>query len=195
VSGHPLDDVRDEIEHLATASLGDTSELGDQQNVRLAGVVTDVRRSQTKKGKAMASVTLEDFTGSGEILLFSDVLEQYAPMLRKEAKLVFHTRVSAREDEDPKFIAQEVYTVEQAQAQYARSLWLTLNHSSLTESTLDALEELFLKHSGDVPVIFKVQQDGQTRLVESRRYRLKTSLDVLKQVQDMLGVSEVRVGK
>jgi DNA polymerase-3 subunit alpha len=195
VSGHPLDDVREEVEHLATAALGDTSELGDQQLVRLAGVVTDVRRSQTKKGKAMASVTLEDFTGSGEILLFSDVLEQYAPLLKKEAKLLFHTRVSCREDEDPKFIAQDVYTIEQAQAQFARSLWLTVNGASVPESTLDALEELFVKHSGDVPVIFKVQQNGQTRFVESRRYRLKTSLDVLKQVQDMLGISEVKVGK
>ncbi|HEY3295885.1 MAG TPA: DNA polymerase III subunit alpha [bacterium] len=195
VSGHPLDDVRDEIEHLSTATLGDTSELGDQQMVRLAGVVTDVRRSQTRKGKAMASVTLEDFTGSGELLVFGDVLEQYAPLLRKEAKLVFNTRVSCREDEDPKFITQDILTIDQAKAAFARSLWLTLNETSLPESTLDALEELFLRHSGNVPVYFKVQQNGQTRVVESRRYRLKTSVEVLKQVQDMLGISEVKVGK
>ncbi len=195
VSGHPLDDVREEVEHLATAALGDTSDLADQQNVRLAGVVTDVRRSQTRKGKAMAGVTLEDFTGSGEILLFADVLEQYAPLLCKEAKLVFHTRVSCREEEDPKFIAQEIFTLEQAKVQYARSLWLTLNESSPPESTLDALEELFLRHSGDVPVYFRVRQNGQTRVMESRRYRLKTSLDVFKRVQDMLGITEVQVGK
>jgi DNA polymerase-3 subunit alpha len=194
VSGHPLDDVRGDVEQLATANLGDTSELTDQQTVRLAGVVTEIRRSTTRKGKAMASVTLEDFLGSGELLVFGDVLEKYGHKLKKEAKLVFHTKVSCREEEDPKFITQDIYTIEEAKAEFARSLWLTLNESSLTESTLDALEDLFLRHSGNVPVFFKVQQAGGERIVQSRRYRLKTSLQVLKQVQEMLGQSQVKTG-
>jgi DNA polymerase-3 subunit alpha len=194
VSGHPLDNVRAEIEQLANASLGDTSDLGDQQMVRLAGVVTEIRRATTRKGKAMATVTLEDFTGSGELLVFGDVLENFGHLIRKEAKLVFHTKVSCREDEDPKFITQEIYTVEEARAEFARSLWIMLNDSSLNESTMDALEDLFLKHSGNVPVFFKVQQKGETKIMQSRRYRLKTSLDVLKEVQGMLGMSQVKIG-
>jgi DNA polymerase-3 subunit alpha len=162
--------------------------------VRLAGVVTDVRRSQTRKGKAMASIVLEDFTGSAELLVFGETLDICAPLLRKEAALVVNTKVSCREDEDPKFIAQQVYTLEQAKAEFARSMWLTLNESSLNESTLDALEDLFLKHSGNVPIYFKVIQNGQPRVVQSRRYRLKTSLDVLRQVQEMLGQSQVKIG-
>ncbi len=176
VSGHPLDDVRGDIEQLATASLGETSDLTDQQMVRLAGVITEIRRSTTRKGKAMASVTLEDFLGSGELLVFGDVLETYGHKLKKEAKLVFHTRVSCREEEDPKFITQDIYTIEEAKAEFARSLWLTLSESSLTESTLDALEDLFLRHSGNVPVYFKVQQAGSERIIQSRRYRLEDFL-------------------
>jgi DNA polymerase-3 subunit alpha len=194
VSGHPLDALRGDVEQLATASLGDTSDLGDQQMVRLAGVVTEIRRTTTRKGKAMATVTLEDFTGSGELLVFGDVLENFGHVLRKEAKLVFHTKVSCREDEEPKFITQEIYSIEEARAEFARSLWLTLNEGSLTETTMDALEDLFLKHSGNVPVFFKVQQKGETKIVQSRRYRLKTSLNVLREVESMLGQSQVKVG-
>ena len=194
LSGHPLDSVRGDVERLAEAHLGETSDLQDLQTVRLAGVVTDVRRSQTRKGKAMASIVLEDFTGSAELLVFGETLDICAPLLRKEAALVVNTKVSCREDEDPKFIAQQVYTLEQAKAEFARSMWLTLNESSLNESTLDALEDLFLKHSGNVPIYFKVIQNGQPRVVQSRRYRLKTSLDVLRQVQEMLGQSQVKIG-
>ena len=194
LSGHPLDSVRGDVERLAEARLGETSELQDLQTVRLAGVVTDVRRSQTRKGKAMASIVLEDFTGSAELLVFGETLDVCAPLLRKEAALVVNTKVSCREDEDPKFIAQQVYTLEEAKAEFARSMWLTLNESSLNESTLDALEDLFLKHSGNVPIYFKVIQNGQPRVVQSRRYRLKTSLDVLRQVQEMLGQAQVKIG-
>lgn len=194
VSGHPLDAIRGEIEQLATASLGDTSELSDQQIVRLAGVVTDIRRTQTRKGKAMATVTFEDFLGSGELLVFGDVLEACGSQLQKEATLVFNTRVSCREDEEPKFIAQNIYTIEEARVEFARSMWLTLNESSLNEATLDALEDLFLKHSGNIPIFFKVVQQDQTRIVQSRRYRLKTSLEVLQRVQEMLGQNQVKVG-
>ncbi|RPH96087.1 DNA polymerase III subunit alpha, partial [candidate division KSB1 bacterium] len=193
VSGHPLDGIREDVERLADASLGDTSELEDQQTVRLAGVVTDIRRTQTRKGKAMATMTLEDFTGSAELLVFGEALEAGASLIRKEAKLVVNTRVSCREDEDPKFIAQQVYTIEQAKTEFARGMWLTLNESSLTESTMDALEDLFLKHSGNVPIYFKVIRNGQERLVQSRRYRLKTSLEVVQQFRDMLGQSQVKV--
>jgi DNA polymerase III subunit alpha len=194
VSGHPLESVRATVEQLASASLGDTSELQDQQMVRLAGVVTDIRRQPTRKGGVMASVTLEDFTGRAELLVFGKALENYGLMLRKEAILVFNSRVSCREDEEPKFIVQDIFTLEEARAEFARSLWLTIADSKVTESTLDALEDLFSRHSGNVTVFFKIQEGGKTRVVQAKRYRLKTSLDVLTQVQEMLGQSQVKVG-
>ncbi|MDD5087817.1 MAG: DNA polymerase III subunit alpha, partial [bacterium] len=194
VSGHPLDEERKQVEQIATACLGDTSELTDQQTVRLVGVVTEVRRSQTRRGKTMASVSVEDFTGSGELLIFGDLLESQGTLLRKEAKLVFNTRVSCREEEEPKFIVQGIYTLDEARAEFASSLWLTVGESGLSASTLDALEDLFAKHTGSVPVYFKIQEGGQERVMQSRRYRLKTSPDVVRQVRQMLGDSRVKVG-
>jgi len=194
VSGHPLDEDRKQVEQIATCSLGDTSELTDQQTARLVGVITDVRRQQTRRGKTMAMVSIEDFTGSGELLVFGDLLEAQGTLLRKEAKLVFNTRVSCREDEEPKFIVQGVYTLEEARAEFASSLWLTVGEPGLSAATLDALEDLFAKHTGSVPVYFKIKEGGQERVMQSRRYRLKTSPEVVKQVRDMIGNSQVKVG-
>ncbi|MBI5058454.1 DNA polymerase III subunit alpha [candidate division KSB1 bacterium] len=194
VSGHPLDDVRDEIDQLANANLGDTSELEDGNTVRLGGVVTDIKRVITKKGKAMATVILEDFVGSAELLVFGDTLEKYTSLLRKEAKLIVSTRVSCREDQDPKFLAQDFYTIEQARAEFAASMWIKLPITSLNDDTMEALEDLFNRHQGNVPVFFKLLGGETERVVRSRRYRVKTSLDVLKQVRDMIGDAEVKVG-
>lgn len=194
VSGHPLDSVRDVIEKLTTASLGDTSELTDQQLVRIAGVITQVRKQTTRKGKPMATMTLEDLTGSSEILVFNDVLEKYMHLIVKEEKVVVAARVSRREEEEPKFIAVEIHTIDEAKAAFAKSLWISINDSGINSDTLDALEDIFMSHSGNVPIYFKVQDGDQTRVLRSRRYRLNTSLEVLKQVQDMLGSEQVKLG-
>jgi DNA polymerase-3 subunit alpha len=193
VSGHPLDNYRADIEQIQATQLSETSELKDQSTVRLAGIVTEIRRQVTKKGKAMATITLEDFTGSGEILIFSDVIEAAAGKLHKEARLVVNARVTVREDEDPKFVAQDLYTIEEARAQYARSMWVSLPARVLTDETINALEDIFMKHSGNIPIYFKVEQDGEERIVQSQRYRLKTSPEVWNQFQAMFGNTDVKV--
>jgi DNA polymerase-3 subunit alpha len=193
ISGHPLDDIREQIEAISPTPLGDTSELTDQQTVRIAGVVTEIRRTITKRGKAMATITVEDFTGAGEVLIFSDVIDKAAGRLHKEARLVINARVTVREDEDPKFVAQDVFTIEEAKAEYARGIMFSVPMQSLTDDTLTALEDFFMKHSGNIPIYFKVLHDGQERFVESQRYRLKTSADVQKQFHAMFENTEVKV--
>jgi len=102
--------------------------------------------------------------------------------------------VSRREEEEPKFIATEIFTIDEARAAYARSLWISLNQSTVREDTLDALEDLFANHTGNVPVYFKVQDGERVRVLRSRRYRLTTSVEVLRQVQAMLGSEQVKLG-
>lgn len=141
----------------------------------------------------MATITIEDFTGVGEVLVFSDVIDKAAGRLHKEAKLVVNARVTVREDEDPKFVAQDVFTIEEAKAEYARSMWVSLPANSLTDETLGALEDIFMKHSGNVPIYFKVQHEGQEKIVQARRFRLKTSAEVLQQFHKMFNDTDVKV--
>lgn len=191
-SGHPLDQEREVIDRIITASLGDTSELSDSDSVRLGGVITDVRRLVTRKGKPMATLGFEDFTGSAEILVFTDVLENYMHILQKDAKLIVVARVSKRDEEDePKFIAEEFYSIEEAKARFAKRLVLHLAPQSNLEVTLNALEDLFSQHNGDVEIFFRIEQDGEDRYIRSRRYRLKTSLDVLTRVRSVIGENNV----
>lgn len=190
-SGHPLDKERAIIESITTASLGDTSELADQDSVRLGGVVTDIRRQVTRKGKPMATMTFEDYTGSAEILVFADVLENFGHNVRKDAKLVIVARVSRREDEEPKFIAEEIYAIDEAKVRFARKLLIHVAAQPNLERTLNALEDLFAHHNGDVEILFRIEQDGQEKFIRSRRYRLKTSVQVLNQMRSIVGEKNV----
>lgn len=71
-SGHPLDDFFIILEHICTIrmeNIEDRETFRDKE-VSFGGIVTAVRRGVSKKGSNYGIVTLEDFSGAGEIALF-----------------------------------------------------------------------------------------------------------------------------
>ena len=60
---------------------GDTYQ--DEQIVNIAGIVEAVKMKTTRSGSMMAYVTVEDDTGSMELLTFSTILSQYGRCFMK----------------------------------------------------------------------------------------------------------------
>ncbi|MBU1707100.1 hypothetical protein KKB28_04215, partial [bacterium] len=182
------------LEQLGVIKLSEKGELIDNDNVRLGGLINTVRRIITRRGNPMATITLEDFTGSADVLVFGEALDAATPLLKKEQVVIITARVSVQEDKEPKFIAQDVFTIEQAKIRFARGLFISLSPECMDDDTLNTLEDIFLAHSGDVPLYFRVAaSDGKSYLVRSRRYRLKTSEAVVRQMQEMLGDDRIQV--
>ncbi|MCH5181312.1 MAG: DNA polymerase III subunit alpha [Prevotellaceae bacterium] len=71
-SGHPLDDYFVILEHICNLRMENIEDREDfrDKEVTLGGIVTAVRRGVSKKGSNYGIVTMEDFSGAGEIALF-----------------------------------------------------------------------------------------------------------------------------
>ena len=76
LSHHPLDPYRVLLTHLAVQRTHDISGLEDRTPVTVAGVIARSRLGTTGRGNAMASLSLEDFGGSVDVLLFGDAVSQ-----------------------------------------------------------------------------------------------------------------------
>ena len=81
----------------------------DNQYVTMAGVVTAVKTKITKKNTTMAYVTLEDRTGSLELLAFNSAIDQGGSYLAEDTAIIVYGRISSREDEEPKLIVSDIY--------------------------------------------------------------------------------------
>ena len=79
-------------------------------------MVASLKFKLTKKQTQMAYVTLEDASGSMELMVFEKALTAGAPWLQQDAAIIAYGRISAREDEDPKLMVDEVYPLNE---QYA----------------------------------------------------------------------------
>src|SRR5207245_5805918 len=76
LSDHPLRRISAELAWLSdTQAVEVTSALQDTE-VRVAGLVREVRRVVTRKGQIMAYASLEDLTGTVDVVLFPRVFQQ-----------------------------------------------------------------------------------------------------------------------
>ena len=96
LSDHPLRRISAELAKLSdTQAVEVTSALQDTE-VRVAGLVREVRRVVTRKGQIMAYAQLEDLTGSVDVVLFPRVFEQTRLLFEPDKVVVVYGRVDAR---------------------------------------------------------------------------------------------------
>lgn len=117
ISGHPMDEYRARARRLGCPGIGEViSDLSSQEEsgfrdgdrVKLAGIVSSVKRKTTKTNSIMAYVTLEDETGSVELLLFPSVLERHDAELVQDRIVLVEGRISVRDEKEPQILCDSV---------------------------------------------------------------------------------------
>ena len=108
ISGHPMDDYRKFLKNTHVVAIGELmaedAKYVDEQIVSVAGIVQSLKMKSTRNNSMMAYVTVEDDTGSIELLAFSNVLNQYGGYLRENSPVVITGRLSVRDDKEPQIV-------------------------------------------------------------------------------------------
>lgn len=107
ISDHPLRRWEPVLARRVTATVAQLPELADRHEVVVGGLVTAVKRSLTRAGSAMAFVTLEDLTGTVEVVVFPRAYEQHAEALKRDAVVLLRGRVDV-EEQSTKVLCEEV---------------------------------------------------------------------------------------
>src|SRR5205085_11754122 len=110
VSGHPLEPFRAEAEIFATHKV---AELGawTPEPIALACVVTAVKKQISKRsGAEFARLTLEDFSGSSEVLVFPEAWSALSDQVKTDVPVLVEGTYSKRDQgaESPTFIVEKV---------------------------------------------------------------------------------------
>jgi DNA polymerase-3 subunit alpha len=98
VSEHPLSDIQARVRNYAIACSA-LKGVADGAEVRVAGVITAVKKIFTKKGDAMLFVKIEDTTGDTEILVFPRTLEQNPHLWQLDSIIICSGKVSDKDGE------------------------------------------------------------------------------------------------
>jgi DNA polymerase-3 subunit alpha len=80
VSGHPLDEFRDQLDAIEYTLSSDLENIADGQKALFVGKVEEIVHKVSKKGNKFGILHLMDLHGELELMLFSDFLEKLESM-------------------------------------------------------------------------------------------------------------------
>jgi DNA polymerase III subunit alpha len=160
VTGHPLDAYRDLIESGKFTPIAELAEQTDKSQLRIAGSISALERKYTRKeGKPFAVMTVEDFTGSVEVMVWADVFAKAAKELEVGKIVAITGKLDSRED-SVRLIAAEVVPITRAKKTAILTIDLPLEKTD--EGRLLALRDLILQYPGSQPLYLRFRtNDGQ----------------------------------
>jgi DNA polymerase-3 subunit alpha len=130
ITGHPLDDYRERIQHLATVTSDELAQAADPENmenpgeagnmvhgssplqdgmtVTAVGMISGKKTQITKNNKMMAFVELEDLYGEIDVVVFPNAYERCASAIVEDNVVVVKGKLNFKEEEQPKILADAV---------------------------------------------------------------------------------------
>jgi DNA polymerase-3 subunit alpha len=192
VSGHPLARYERELSTFATATTLDLVEMEDGEPVRLGGIITHVKTTADRKGEQMAFVTLEDFSGSVELVVFSSIYAKKGEVIRRDSAVIVDGKVSTREEEEPKVIAADVVSLSHAHGRFVERMTISITSVGFEETMLEDLRDVLLSHSGRCPVDIVVKAaSGEDVMISTGGIRVEPSRELVDRLEDIVGETGV----
>ncbi len=158
--------LADQLEEAASRSNKNIAELDENlhqdKSFLFGGVLSRVKVTNTKKnGDEMAFGTLQDSTGSIEIVFFPKIYEDAKNLIQQDGVVLIKARVQLREDE-LKLVAEKVSAPSADEsrpiADNAKEIFIP---RKTEKDTLKKLGQLLKKHPGDTKVAVLIPNGGK----------------------------------
>ena len=208
LSGHPYQEYAAELSNFIKLKLTDvTPQLAGQSSqnnngnsrrnsgvqVVLAGIVSDVRIQQTRRGR-MAIVTLDDGSAQIEVTVFNEIFEASRPWIREDELLVVRGKASLDEySGNMRVTADELLDIASARSTFAKHLELVVSMDN--RISVARLKELLTPYrDGKCPVVIcyrNIMADAQLSLSEEWGVTLHS--DLMDGLNKLLGAQNVRI--
>ncbi len=187
MTGHPLLKYCDLLRQYANSDVEGLPGLKDQSVARLGGIITTLKEITTKKGDRMAFATLEDLSGSVELVVFADPYREKGELLKGEDPIYVVGKVDAGEDQ-PKIIVSDLVSLENAPVLFQGTVHIFLDATAIDESVLDQLQGVLVTHKGESRTLLhmKLPQRSETVLALSNRFSTRPSEQLVKDVNALL---------
>lgn len=195
-SDHPLAPMRETLARVATHTAADAQECEDGSEVRLAGLLGDVRRITTRSGKQMAAVQFEDLTGRIEVTLFPEAYETHRERLVPESIVCLSGRIEVSEERGSKLLLSNLEPFEAAQDTYRPCLHLEVRAEALSEAQIAAIDDVLCSHGGPCEVYLHIVKPDHSRLaMRSKKFRVSEDDAVMHALRERVGGIKVWWGK
>jgi DNA polymerase-3 subunit alpha len=191
ISGHPLDPYRTECELFATHTV---AQLGKwvSEPVKLGVVITAIKRQVSKRSNAeFARLTVEDFSGSSEVLVFPEAWAVLNDRVRPDIPVLLEGGYSKRDQgaDNPTFIVETVKKLAELRTGGQIVVSIDLSPGApLPPEVMTDVRAVVEAHPGSAPLETRWSDGNGTRVrFRSRSVAVSASNAALSELRALLG--------
>jgi DNA polymerase-3 subunit alpha len=162
-SSHPLAQHEKELRRFTSHTAEEMKHLPADQEITLGGMFVQIALKNTQKARNGNTRYLlgriEDMSGLAKCVMWPDDFARFKDEIKDDQPYVVKGTVDRRRDE-PTLVINRILTLEQAQRELARGLWLLMRVRQHSPIDVDALAEVLRRTPGNCPVYLAVRDDG-----------------------------------
>ncbi|MDQ6933630.1 MAG: OB-fold nucleic acid binding domain-containing protein, partial [Candidatus Eremiobacteraeota bacterium] len=196
ISGHPLADVAEALVRSGAFPIKQLKDRADDELVTVAGMLTSVRRTITKTQQQMLIATIEDMTGSIEVIVFAKSYPELQALFIADRIVTIKGRLRIRErrgtvpgSEAPLEHSVHVNEVQPFVRPIAERDALGWHVSATSREQIDRLAHLLDEWPGTVPIALHIGNSSQ-RMPRD----IAGSMFIRSELQKIFGSDNVREG-
>jgi DNA polymerase-3 subunit alpha len=196
LSGHPLEDHLDKIKKNSTAKAVDfirEEETGaltvrDNDRVIVGGMIAGKNVKYTRNNQAMAFLTLEDLTGSVEIIVFPRQYGAYQNFLGQDEKVFVVGRATVEDEQDGKIICERIVPFDDL----PHEVWLKFDTKEAYADKENSLYGILQDSHGADEVCIYVEQPKSVKKL-GKQWSVHADSDLLERLKGFLGEKNVKL--
>lgn len=189
ITNHPLARFDKILKTYSTCATTELRNCSDGAEVLLGGIITKVKFTTTRKtNEKMAIVSLEDLSGTVEVLIFPSTFQKAANLVKQDAIVFVKGRLSLREDE-PKIVVNEVASLDSVKMKYTKAISIDLLTAGLETGALEKLKKVLARYPGRIPVYLTfVKPDGKRmRMVANNALAIEPHEGLVRDIEKIFG--------
>jgi DNA polymerase-3 subunit alpha len=186
LSSHPLDNFKLEIKQFSNTTLAELRDLEilRGKEVSIAGMVTTVRHATTKTGKPYGSFTIEDYSDTFSITLFSKDYENFRRFLYEGYSLLIRGTVAEntwKSTPELEFRIKTIYMLSSARDELVKTIQIRMPINLITDSFIEDLNQHTHKNSGSTNLKIQIYDPAESISVDffSRAHRVNLADDFI----------------
>ncbi|KWZ95948.1 DNA polymerase III, alpha subunit [Anaerococcus hydrogenalis] len=190
ISDHPLNSIGSNLKNYVNFTTEILNELRpidfdryDNKKVTMAGIITNKSETMTKKNTLMAFCSLEDMSGSIEMIIFPNIYKDFRNFLENDTLVMVSGNLQSSDDE-LKLIVSNIKEIDENSF---KNLYIKMDYIRYNEIRKDLLE-----NHGSTPVVINFSDKKKTVKLDKNLW-IDQNSDIINYLKLKLGKDNVKL--
>lgn len=188
-SGHPLNRYLDEIKAFTNTNLSEIQSKGVGSTVDIAGMLTSIEKTMTKKNELMAFGTIEDTAASASIVFFPEIYRNNSNIIEKDSMLFIRGKYQ-EDSRGGKIVAEEIIPLDDLRDKLLKNLHIRIEVGAPAEEITE-VKALLSEHPGNIRLRLHIVGQDKTWRAISAEFDNDGSRELVSNLRKILGEDDV----